>query len=357
MSHSHPPRPRRGAFTLIELLVVIAIIAILIGLLLPAVQKVREAASRMTCSNNLKQIGLALHNYEGTHRFLPAGATLNHSGPTAQLLPFVEQQAQANSWMPSTSFFWWAAPPSLANVPATGGPTTAPAPSTTGVYGASGNPKVFLCPAAPGPTEAQYAVQLYLSSLSVSGKDYNPNLAPNATQPAGLFIFTSDPARRIVGRTNYLPMIGATWSQAELNASPAPNEGFRGMFRYSSTGTGLTMLAVTDGLSNTIAYVEQAGFFANFGASPPAGGNAWGMHSWASNGIMSRFGMCPGSGGCDTSSSGRGMSGVRPGSFHTGNTINVVFGDGSVRSIRSSLDFQVYSSICGASEGNIVSLD
>jgi prepilin-type N-terminal cleavage/methylation domain-containing protein len=145
---------RQRGFTLIEVLVVVAIIAILIGLLLPAVQKVREAANRIRCANNLKQLGLALHNYHDAHNTFPPGAVgpltpafpqylhLKHHGLGAYLLEYLEQRSLASQYRWDVSWFdppnqpivnaplkVWQCPSALANRIMDGSlPTVAPPP-------------------------------------------------------------------------------------------------------------------------------------------------------------------------------------------------------------------------------------
>lgn len=243
----------RRAFTLIELLVVIAIISILMSMLIPAVQKVRSAAARTQCSNNLKQIGLALHAYNSANGFLPnlalCGAGVEdfnpgmssiwqhfrHTPPSVFLLPYLEQSAIFNAW-------------NLTDPNASGNNATLPGP--TGVANlTNGSPvlPVFLCPAMPAPINPVYPGY---SSYGWNRGNYeihetrqpadidNPGKTYGWSRSDGLFVTAVDLAPWDVFATMKAKhSADATWW--------APQSLYKVKFKN-----------ITDGLSNTFAVGE-----------------------------------------------------------------------------------------------------
>jgi prepilin-type N-terminal cleavage/methylation domain-containing protein len=202
MTRARTGRTRIG-FTLIELLVVIAIIAILIGLLLPAVQKVREAAARMSCSNNLKQIGLAAHNYESTFQRLPAGmigppnplAAVNGDaaghgsslGLLVQLLPYIEQDNVAKIITPT----WQTAVGDMSDFqntnPAMPYWFDNPYPPTVMYTAGKTRIKTFLCPSAPDNDPENNSFGTGQPGGYIIGGPMSRNLAPSTVVTSGFW--------------------------------------------------------------------------------------------------------------------------------------------------------------------------
>jgi prepilin-type N-terminal cleavage/methylation domain-containing protein/prepilin-type processing-associated H-X9-DG protein len=302
-------RPDRRGFTLVELLVAIGIIALLIGLLLPAVQKVREAANRARCSNNLKQIGTACLGYENSQQKMPPGYFLDAANPPAPyplnahgwgtyLLPHIEQDALAR---PYDFTFPILHPPNAAVIRTT--------------------VATFLCPSAP-VRDPTYTDTTSFPPLvwSGAGGDYGPL---DTIHPTAVAYFGYPAGTDVSGALKPVAR-GPAALLASVAAVPSEQR---------------TILSITDGTSNTVMVTEDAGRPARYVAGSPFGGYVkgagWGdpFSQFALRGVtVTGPGATTSPGGCVVNcDNDREVY-----SFHPGGA-NAVFADGSVRFLRTTI--------------------
>jgi prepilin-type N-terminal cleavage/methylation domain-containing protein len=358
-------RTRRHGFTLIELLVVIAIIAILIGLLLPAVQKVREAANRMQCSNNLKQLGLAAHNYHSTNGQLPAGIIgppnpigtwsdpAGHGsaiGLLVFLLPYIEQDNAFKIISPHYGI-----------APATIGRLDDPNNINVGQpywfdnsYDAGGYPpteiyrtgktklKTFRCPSDPNDQPDNNAYGTGQPGGYVIGGILVRNLAPSTAVTTTFWYedWQSVETLMPLGVSNYAGCAG-------LGRGDHPNwSRYEGIFVNRAQKKFET---IGDGTSNTIMFTEVSGRShpsSTFGSGSRHNALA---HSWVGSGaITTGFGT----------RIGKEAFIYQMSSYHTG-VVQVCLADGSVRGINGNISantsdpgWLVLQALGGANDGD-----
>jgi prepilin-type N-terminal cleavage/methylation domain-containing protein/prepilin-type processing-associated H-X9-DG protein len=319
----HHRSKRSAGFTLIELLVVIAIIAILIGLLLPAVQKVREAANRMSCSNNLKQMSLAVHGFHDTYGMMPPSRVASGGFPAlgvpanayqgwgVWLLPFIEQDNVFKMYSTKLHF---------------GHANNRPAIETP--------IKVYNCPSTP--VQPRVATTFTVTHGGVSYTVSNAAVSDySVARNVDLGLVSSFPAA----------------------VDPYTNQNQWGPFSYNSGSTirVIRFAGVTDGLSNTMAYSEDAGRpmgwrankrLSSTGATVP--GAAWADEAseWGFQGCTPPNDTRPGLTAINCTNNGE------PYSFHSGG-INISLCDGSVRFLSDSVSVRTFARLLTAQGGEI----
>jgi len=337
-------RSRKG-FTLIELLVVIAIIAILIGLLLPAVQKVREAAARMSCQNNMKQLGLAAHNYESTTGKLPYGKNKwSKTGPLLLMLPYMEQDNIYRLFDPRVY--------NVSSVDPLGGSDAVNAFWPTTFNACRNRVKTYECPSDPSLYQASTAIATDIGSGNAS----TPAGERGAGSIGGYTSSSLIGAGGLPGLTNYMPVAG-TLGQYSTTATSGTGPFYAGRAGIFVGETEVKINGITDGTSNTMMFAEVTGDFTNSGAtSGGIGSRTWSI-SWIGAGGMPAYWSATVRQNLFTYSS-----------FHTG-IFNVTYGDGSVRGIRSgnalpasaaeivnrtNRAWDTIQSLAGRSEGDVI---